>query len=72
MPFPSWTATGLREASDSAFILESSDGKIIETHGKKWTFPTARLEFNGLYSWRAPAAHIIGGWQPSSIPRECE
>lgn len=72
IPFPGSIVTGLREASDSALILESSAGKTIETNGKEWTFPATRLEFNGYYSWTAPAAHIIGGWQPSSIPRDCE
>jgi len=72
MRFPSWIATGLREATDSAFILESSAGKTIETSGKEWTFPATRMEFNGYYSRRAPAAQIISGWQPSLIPRECE
>jgi Tol biopolymer transport system component len=72
MPFPSWTSTGLREASDSAFILESSAGKVVEINGKEWTFPAARLVFNGYYSWRSPAAHVVGGWQSSSIPHECE
>ena len=70
--FPSWSATGLREASDSAFILESRAGKTIETNGKEWTFPAARRVFSGQYSWKVPAAHIIGAWQPSSIPHGCE
>jgi Tol biopolymer transport system component len=72
MALPSWSDTGLREASDSAFILESPAGKTIETNGKEWTFPATRQVFSGYYSWRSPAAHILGGWTPSSIPAECK
>jgi Tol biopolymer transport system component len=72
MPLPNWIATGLQEASDSAFILQSSAGKTIETSGKEWTFPATRLDFDGYTPLVWPAARIIGGWKPSSIPRECE
>jgi hypothetical protein len=72
MPFPNWIATGLQEASDSAFILASSTGKTIETSGKEWAFPATRKDFDGYTPLIWPAAHIIGGWQPSSIPRECQ
>jgi len=72
MPFPNWTATGLQEASDSAFILLSDTGKTIETSGKEWTFPVTRQDFDGYTPLMWPAAHIIADWKPSSIPRECE
>lgn len=74
MPFPDWIVTGLLEASDAAFVLESSasDDKIIETSVKKWELPSTRLDFNGFTPLVAPAAHILGGWHPSSIPHGCE
>jgi len=72
MPFPGWIATGLREASDSAFILESSAVKTIETSGKEWILPATRLDFHGYTPLIWPAAHIIADWRPSSIPRECK
>ncbi len=69
---PSWRTAGLREASESVFILESHAGRTIETKGKEWTFPATQRVFSGHYSWKAPAAHIIGGWQVASIPHGCE
>ncbi len=72
MPFPNWIATGLQEASDSAFILLSDTGKTIETRGKEWTFPVTRQDFDGYTPLIWPAAHIIADWKPSSIPRECD
>lgn len=72
MRFPNWIATGLQEASDSAFILQSSSGKTIETSGKEWILPATRLDFDGYTPLVWPTAHIIANWKPSSIPRECE
>lgn len=69
---PKWTVTGLIEASESAFIHRSDSGISIETNEKTWSFPKIQQEFMERYSWRAPAAHIIGGWHPSSIPQECK
>jgi Tol biopolymer transport system component len=72
MPFPDWIDTGLREASDSAFILESSAGKIIETKGRQWRLPSTRMDFNGYTPLVAPAAHILNGWHSSTIPQDCK
>lgn len=69
---PKQSLAGLRESSDEAAIMQSSSGIAIETLGKVWTFPDIEQVFSGYHSRRAPAAHIIGGWRPSSIPHECE
>lgn len=70
--FPKRSVAGLTEASDLAFIRLSSSGISIETNGKKWTFPDIQRILNERYSWRPPAAHIIGGWRHSTIPHGCE
>jgi hypothetical protein len=69
---PKQSLTGLRESSDEIAIMESSSGVAIETREKVWTFPEIEQVLNGYRSRRAPAAHIIGGWKPSSIPPECK
>ena len=72
LAFPKWSVAGLREASDLAFIRETRSGIFLETNRKKWEFPEIKRILNDRYSWRAPAAHIIGGWKLSSIPHECK
>jgi hypothetical protein len=69
---PKESLAGLRESSDEAAIMQSGSGVAVETRGKVWTFPEIEYEFDGYRSRRAPAAHIIGGWRPSSIPPGCE
>ena len=69
---PRQSLAGLRESSDEAAIMESSSGIAIETHGKVWTFPEIEHVFGGYHSRKAPAAHVIVGWRPSSIPHECQ
>jgi Tol biopolymer transport system component len=72
MAFPKWSVAGLREASNSAFIRQLNTGIFIETKDKQRMFPEIKRTINEYNSWKAPAAHIIGGWQPSSIPPECK
>jgi hypothetical protein len=69
---PKESLAGLRESSNDAAIMESSSGVAIETRGKVWTFPEIEQVFDGYHSRKAPAAHVIGGWQFSSIPPECK
>lgn len=69
---PKWAVAGLIEASESAFIRRSDSGISIETNEKTWGFSEIQREFKEQSSWRAPAAHIMGGWHPSSIPQECK
>lgn len=69
---PKESLAGLRESSDEASIMQSSSGVAIETREKVWTFPEIEQVFDGYHSRKAPAAHVIGGWQPSSIPPECK
>jgi WD40 repeat protein len=69
---PKQSLAGLRESSDETAIMESSSGIAIETREKVWTFPEIEQVFDGYRSRRAPAAHILGGWRPSTIPHECE
>lgn len=64
--------TGLRESSDEVAIMQSSSAVAIETREKLWSFPEIEQVFDGYRSRRAPAAHVIGGWPPSSIPYECK
>jgi hypothetical protein len=72
MTFPNRSVAGLTEASDSAFIRRTRSGRFIETNGKKWEFPEIKRILKNRYSWRAPSAHILSGWKPSSIPPECK
>lgn len=69
---PKQSLAGLRESSDVAAIMQADSGVVIETHGKVWELPSTRLDFNGYTPLMEPAAHVLGGWRPSSIPHECE
>jgi hypothetical protein len=69
---PKQSLTGLREMSDEAAIMQSRSGVAIETRDELWTLPEIEQELGGYHWRRAPAAHVIGGWRPSSIPRDCE
>ena len=69
---PKWAVSGLIEASESVFIHRSDSGISIETNEMTWSFPEIQREFKERLSWRASAAHIIGGWHPLSIPQECK
>lgn len=69
---PKESLAGLRESSDEAAIMQSGSGVAIETRAKVWTFPEIEYEFDGYRSRRAPAAHLVGAWKPSSIPHGCE
>ena len=66
LAFPKWTTAGLTEASDLAFIRRTESGLYIQTNGKKWMFPGKLWG-----SQKVPAAHTIGGWEPSSVPAGC-
>jgi hypothetical protein len=63
---PKRDTTGLIEATETAIIRRVESGISIETSGKTWTF------LQDGNSWKNPPAHILGGWQPSSIPTECK
>jgi hypothetical protein len=65
--FPNWSVASLTEARDSAIIRQTDSAIFIETKGKKWMFSG---KIWGIP--KAPPAHIIGGWKPSSIPAECK
>jgi hypothetical protein len=69
---PKQSLGGLRESTDRAAIMQSGFGVVVETSGKVWAFPEIVQDFDGYRSRRVPAAHVIGGWRPSSIPRGCE
>jgi len=69
---PKESLAGLRESSSEAAIMQSGSSVAIETREKTWTFPEVELVFDGYHSRRAPAAHVLGGWRPSSIPHGCE
>ncbi len=72
MTFPKWSVAGLREASGSAFIRQIDTSIFIETNDKQRIFPEIKHSINERNSWKAPAAHIIGEWKPSSIPPDCK
>lgn len=67
-----WATAGLIEASDAAFIRREESGISIESNGKTWFFPEIRWEIGDRTPSRNPPAHILGVWQPSSIPTECK
>jgi Tol biopolymer transport system component len=56
----------LIEASEPVFIRQMDSGISIETNGKTWTL------FTDQHLWKRPPAHVLGGWQPTSIPTECK
>jgi len=69
---PKESLTGLREASGEEAVMQSASGVAIETRGKVWRLQSTRLDFNGYTPLMVPAAHILGGWLPSSIPPDCK
>ena len=69
---PKQSLAGLKESSEEAAIMQSGSGVAIEVRGRVWAFPSIKLDFNGYTPSIAPAAHILGGWHPSTIPHGCE